>query len=82
ERDRKLEIMHFPKTITFVVADTGVQSETRDAVKDVQVLYKENQVEIGKKIHQLGDISREIKTHLEGDADTVNIAAAMNKAQN
>ncbi|MHC6099946.1 mevalonate kinase, partial [Listeria innocua] len=81
ERDRKLEIMHFPKKITFVVADTGVPSETRDAVKDVQILYKENQAEIGKIIHQLGDISREIKLHLEGDADTVKIGAAMNKAQ-
>ncbi|EKK8151224.1 mevalonate kinase [Listeria monocytogenes] len=81
ERNRKLEIMHFPKKITFVVADTGVPSETRDAVKDVQVLYKKNQAKIGKIIHQLGDISREIKTHLEGDADTVKIGAAMNKAQ-
>ncbi|MCH3133226.1 mevalonate kinase, partial [Listeria monocytogenes] len=76
ERDRNLEIMHFPKKITFVVADTGVPSETRAAVKDVQGLYKENQVEIGKIIHQLGDSSREIKTHLEGDADTVKIGAA------
>ncbi|MDT0000801.1 mevalonate kinase [Listeria cossartiae subsp. cayugensis] len=81
ERDRKLEIMSFPKKITFVVADTGVPSETRDAVKDVQVLYKENEAEIGKIIKQLGDISREIKTHLEGDADTVKIGAAMNQAQ-
>ncbi|MBC1349917.1 mevalonate kinase [Listeria welshimeri] len=81
ERDRKLEIMHFPKKITFVVADTGVPSETRDAVKDVQVLYKENQAEIGKIIQQLGDISREIKHHLEGDADTLKIGAAMNRAQ-
>lgn len=81
ERDRKLEIMHFPKKVTFVVADTGVPSETRAAVADVQQLYQKNEAEIGKIIHALGDISREIKTNLEGNADTVKIGTAMNKAQ-
>lgn len=82
ERDRKLEIMHFSKKITFVVADTGVPSETRAAVADVQKLYQKNQAEIGQIIRALGNISREIKTYLEGNADTIKIGDAMNRAQN
>ncbi|MBC1515352.1 mevalonate kinase [Listeria immobilis] len=82
ERDRKLEIMHFSKKITFVVADTGVPSETRAAVADVQKLYQKNQAEIDQIIRTLGNISREIKTYLEGNADTIKIGDAMNRAQN
>lgn len=80
-KGKQMEHVHFEKEITFVVADTGIPSETKAAVGDVAILCQTNPQKYKPLIEKLGDISREIKEILETNVDKQKIGDAMNRAQ-
>lgn len=81
ERDLALETMHFHEKLFLVVADTGIPSETRAAVADVGRLLETQPKKFKPMIQELGNISREIRKQLEGEADIQQVGKAMNAAQ-
>ncbi len=81
EKNKSLELIHFNQKAHFVVADTGIPSETRSAVFDVGNLLQENPQLYQPMIVKLGNISREIKKYFETDLDVVQVGLLMTEAQ-
>ncbi|WP_099221800.1 mevalonate kinase [Listeria costaricensis] len=81
EKDKSLELIHFNQKAHFVVADTGVPSETRSAVLDVGHLLQNDPQLYQPMIIKLGDISREIKKYFETNLDVAQVGLLMTEAQ-
>lgn len=80
-KGKNMETIHFAGELIFVVADTGIPSETKAAVADVGVLCKKEPLQYMPLIKELGGISWEMKGILETSIDKIRIGEAMNRSQ-